>query len=241
MFIVDDFVQILKSDSLKIGIDINESQLKKFNIYFKFLVEYNNHTNLTSVVEPGMVAVKHFVDSFLITKVITLSDNDEVIDIGTGAGFPGMAVKILNPSINITLVDSLNKKINFLNELKNLLGIEARVFHKRAEDLSRNPYYRDKFDYCVSRAVASLNILVEYCMPFVKDGGYFVAMKGPNVEDEIKNSLNAIKALGGKLEKTEKMELPGGLGKRSIILIKKFEKTREEYPRQTAKIIKRPL
>lgn len=237
---MNNFETTLINSAKQLNIDIDSQQMEQFKIYTDYLLEYNKHTNLTSITEPSTVAIKHFLDSLLLSKFLKNS-KISLIDIGTGAGFPGMPIKIFYPEINLTLVDSLNKRINFLNTLSQKLNIEVNIFHKRAEELSRNKAYRDSFDVAVSRAVASLNILLEYCMPFVKVNGIFVAMKGPSVEDEVKAAKNAVKALGGQIEKIEKLELPDGNGSRSIVIVKKLSSTSDEYPRQSAKIVKKPL
>ncbi len=237
---MNNFENTLINGAEKLGMEIKPTQVQQFKIYADYLLDYNKHTNLTSITEPSSIAIKHFLDSLLLSKVM---GNFEIkmIDIGTGAGFPGMPIKIAHPETEITLVDSLNKRISFLNGLSQKLNLKVNIFHKRAEELSKNKAYRDNFDVSVSRAVASLNILSEYCMPFVRKNGLFIAMKGPQPEEEIKNAKNAVTALGGRVEKIEKLELPDGNGSRSIIVIRKISPTPEEYPRQSAKIIKKPL
>ena len=237
---LDDFETILLEGAEQLGISIKAQQIEQFRKYTKFLLQYNLHTNLTSITEPKSIAIKHFLDSIVVSKELK-SYKIDLIDIGTGAGFPGVPLKIVCPEINITLLDSLNKRVKFLQELLKELNIEADIFHKRAEELSKDKLYRDRFDVSISRAVAPLNILSEYCMPFVKAGGSFIAMKGPNVEDEIQSAHNAINILQGKLERVDKVELPYGNGRRSIVVIQKVKDTPPAYPRQSAKIIKKPL
>lgn len=234
-------IDILRENSKNIGITLDDNQLKKFEIYMQLLLEYNSHTNITAITEPSQIAVKHFLDSLILLKAIEIKPGNQIIDVGTGAGFPGMPLKILVPDIKLTLLDSLNKRIKFLELLSKGIGVEAQITHKRAEEAGSDKAYRQTYNLAVSRAVASLNILVEYCLPFVRIGGYFAAMKGPDVEQELTNAKSAIKTLGGGSIKVQKFELPDSKGKRSIILIKKEKATPDEYPRNSQKIAKKPL
>lgn len=224
-----------------IGIKLNENQLLKLETYMDYLIEYNKHTNLTAVTEPSEIVIKHFLDSLLLCKVADIKENDSIIDIGTGAGFPGVPLKIAYPTIKLSLLDSLKKRLTFLEKLMQKLGIESDIMHKRAEEGARDNKLRERFDYAVSRAVAGMNVLVEYCLPYVKIGGYFIALKGPSVESEIEGSRKAIQALGGGEVKVQYFDLPNGMGKRSIVLIKKVSHTDKRYPRTSAKISKSPL
>lgn len=238
---MNNAINLLDKYCKDIEINLAIENLQKFKIYLEFLLEYNKHTNLTSITEPTLIAIKHFLDCLLVSKAVKISPNDTVIDIGTGAGFPGIPLKIQTPEIQVTLVDSREKRINFLKELSDKLGIHPEILSTRAEDLGKRDEYRQKFNIAVSRAVASLNILCEYCLPFVNVGGHFIALKGPNPEDEITNAKNAITKLGGEIEKVEKFELPEGNGKRSILVIKKVTSTSLEYPRAGTRIAKKPL
>lgn len=201
--------------------------LNLFEIYFKELIEYNEKVNLTAITDKEEVYIKHFYDSCLASKFIP--PKAKIVDVGTGAGFPGVPLKIVRQDIDLHLVDSLNKRINFLNYLKECLNINYFTYHSRAEDFSNNN--REKFEVCVSRAVAKLNTLSEYCLPLVKVGGVFIAYKSGTVDEEIELSKNAIKILGGKIEKINKIKLPNNLGERTLIIIKKIKNTPIKYPR----------
>ena len=181
-------MKLLFEEAKKLDIYLNESQLEKFKIYMDFLLEYNSHTNLTAITDPNDIMIKHFLDSIILNKFVEIQKNAKVIDVGTGAGFPGVPLKIFREDIDLTLVDSLNKRIKFLNELMGKINLKADIIHARAEELSHNLKYRESYDLAVSRAVAPLNILCEYCLPYVKIGGCFVALKGANVDEEIQNS-----------------------------------------------------
>lgn len=234
-------IEILKKYAKELQIEIKDETLQKFEIYLKDLIDYNSHTNLTSITEPSLIVIKHFLDCLTVSKAVKICPRDRIIDIGSGAGFPGVPIKIQFPQIDITLVDSREKRIKFLNELVKNLKLEAQIIYNRAESAGKDKKHREHFNIAVSRAVASLNILCEYCIPFVTIGGVFVAMKGPNIEDELKNAKESINRLGGAIEKVEKIELPAGNGKRSILIIRKIKNTPEEYPRASAKIAKNPL
>lgn len=234
-------ITVLFEEAKKLGIELSNSQLDKFNEYKDFLLEYNSHTNLTSITDSKDIAIKHFLDSILVAKFFEIPQNAKIIDIGTGAGFPGVPLKILRPDINLTLVDSLNKRIRFLSELCKKINIEADIIHARAEELSRKEKFREKFDIAVSRAVAPLNILCEYCIPYLKTGGFFVSLKGSNFEEEIKNSKNALEVLGAKIINIKSFDLPENKGNRSIIAIKKNQNILKKYPRSNSQISKKPL
>ena len=226
----------MKSQAKNFGIEISEDQLVKFKAYMDFLLEYNLHTNLTSITNPEDIMIKHFLDSIIISKYIEMKESWKVVDIGTGAGFPGVPLKICNSGLRLTLVDSLNKRVKFLEALAEKIDIQASVFHGRAEELSLSPKFRENFDLAVSRAVAPLNILLEYCLPYVKKGGMFVALKGPDISDELNNSFNAIKVLGGRLKDTISFDLPLEKGKRTLVVVKKEFITPKKYPRKNSKI-----
>ena len=222
----------------KLGIEINSSHLEKLDEYYKILIEYNNHTNLTRITNEEDVYLKHFYDSLTISKIINLSDQ-KLIDVGTGAGFPGIVLKIFYPNLKITLLDSLNKRIEFLKIVIKKLGLkEIDAIHDRAEEYSKS--HREEYDIVTSRAVAELNKLSELCIPLVKLNGYFIPMKGI-LDDELLNSENAIKTLGCVQEEMSSFELPKEGGKRNIIKYKKISKTSKKYPRKFAEIKKKPL
>lgn len=234
-------MNILFEEAKKIGINLDEVQLDKFEKYKNFLLEYNLHTNLTSITEPEDIAIKHFLDSVLFSKFFKIPEKAKVIDVGTGAGFPGVPLKILQADINLTLVDSLNKRIKFLNELCEKIDINAEVIHARAEELSHKEKYREKFEIAVSRAVAPLNVLCEYCIPYLKTGGFFVSLKGANFEEEIKNSKNALNVLGAKIQDIKTFELPKNKGFRAVVIIQKTKNIAKKYPRSNSQITKKPL
>ncbi len=207
--------------------ELTDIQQKQFDIYFNELVEYNKKVNLTAITEREEVYIKHFVDSCLSQEFIPI--NSSVIDIGTGAGFPGIPLKIARQDIELHLVDSLNKRIEFLNQISTKLNISYQTYHSRAEDFANKN--REKFDICVSRAVAKLNTLAEYCLPLIKVGGMFIAYKGSSADDEIKSSQKALNILGGEIVNIKKISLPKDMGERNLIIIKKIKQTPTKYPR----------
>ncbi len=224
----------------KIGTELTDLQVSQFEKYYELLIEWNKKINLTRITEKEEVALKHFADSLTLLKYCDIPKNAGVIDVGTGAGFPGIPLKIARPDIKLTLLDSLNKRLTFLNEVCREIGIEAQLIHSRAEDGGRVPKLREGFDLAVSRAVARLNVLSEYCLPFVKVGGLFTPMKGPDMEDEISEAEKAVKTLGGRLIKSESFNLENA-GGRTIVIIKKEKPTPKAYPRQGTKIKSKPL
>ncbi len=222
------------------NISLSDENVSDFNTYYDLLIDWNNKINLTAITDPYEVAVKHFVDSLTILKYVDIKPNSSLIDVGTGAGFPSIPIGILRKDINLTLLDSLNKRLIFLNEVTSILNIKANIVHSRAEMAGQDKLYREKFDFVTSRAVANLSTLSEYCLPLVKIGGVFIAMKGSNVEDELISSNNAISLLGGKVIDVFDFTLQDN-SKRNIILIKKISKTPTIYPRKGVKISKNPL
>lgn len=220
------------------NIILNDTQKEQLSTYCNFLIEYNKHTNLTAIKEENDIYLKHFYDSFTLSKVYSLS-NEKVLDIGTGAGFPGMVLKIVFPNIKLTLLDSNNKKTRFLTELIDKIHVDnIKVINSRAEDFIKDN--RECFDIVTSRAVSDLTILSELSLPFVKLNGYFIPLKGSNKE-EIKGGEYSINLLGGNIEKIENITLPIENSERNILLIKKVNKTPSKYPRQYSQIIKNPL
>lgn len=226
---------ITKAACSAIGLELSDKQAAQFESYYETLLEWNKKINLTRITEPGEVAVKHFADSLTLFNFLEVKENARVIDVGTGAGFPGIPLKICRPDIELTLLDSLNKRLVFLSEACGNIGIEAKTIHSRAEDGGKNKLYREKYDLAVSRAVARLSTLSEYCLPYVRVGGVFAAMKGPKLGPELEAARDAIKALGGKIESVNEFELEGA-GGRTIVIIKKIKPTPPRYPRQNAKI-----
>lgn len=231
----NEFINELK----KIGIEVEPKQLDQLHSYYELLVEWNNKINLTAITLKEEVYLKHFYDSLTLTKVIDLNKIESLCDIGTGAGFPGIVLKIFFPQLKVSLVDALNKRIVFLNEVINKLELKnIETIHSRAEDYSR--INREKYDVVTARAVANLNTLLEICVPAVKVGGYFIALKG-NVDDELQNSQNILKILDLEIEKNECFYLPIEDSKRTILKIKKNKKTDSKYPRTYGEIKKKSL
>ncbi len=220
--------------------NINNEKEKLFDTYMKLLLEWNEKINLTAITQKDDIIIKHFIDSLSILKYI--ENNQNVIDIGTGAGFPGIPIKIMNDTLKITLVDSLNKRVNFLNEVIKLLKLkQIKAIHARAEDLGRIEEFREKFDIATSRAVANLSTLLEYLMSFVKVGGKCICMKGSNIEEELKIAEKAIKELGGEVEKIDNFMLPNSDIERNIIIIKKVKNIDNKYPRNAGIPAKNPI
>lgn len=234
-------MDLLREGAAEFGISITENEQQKFGQYSRLLLEWNERVNLTAVTEEREIIIKHYLDSLSLGS-ITDFEGKTLIDVGTGAGFPGIPLKICYEGLNVTLLDSLEKRIRFLNEVINSLslsGIEA--IHGRAEDYGAKADYREKFDYAVARAVAELPVLCEYCLPFVKTGGIFMAMKGPSVENEVKESARAISILGGELEGVRKFVLPFSDYERSVVVIRKCRHTPPGYPRKSGRPTKSPL
>ena len=217
-------------------ITLTENQYEQFQKYFELLAEWNEKMNLTAITDESGVALKHFADSLSLLNFVDIPQNSSLADVGTGAGFPGVVLKIARPDIKLTLIDSLNKRLVFLGEVCAQLGIDAELIHSRAEDGARDEKLRESFDFAVSRAVARMNVLSEYCLPYVKVGGAFCAMKGAQANEEFKESLNAINTLGGKLENKYFFELPENGGERAIAVVRKVKNTPQKYPRQSGKI-----
>ena len=217
-------------------ITLTENQYEQFQKYFELLVEWNEKMNLTAITDESGVALKHCADSLSLLNFVDIPQNSSLADVGTGAGFPGVVLKIARPDIKLTLIDSLNKRLVFLNEVCTQLGIDAELIHSRAEDGARDEKLREGFDFVASRAVARMNVLSEYCLPYVKVGGAFCAMKGAMANDEFKEAMNAINTLGGKLEEKYFFELPENGGERAIAVVRKVKNTPSKYPRQSGKI-----
>ncbi len=232
--------ELLMQQAAEFGITLTEEMLQKLDCYAQFLVEYNQKVNLTAITAPEDIAKKHFLDSLLLLHAYTPQPGASVIDVGTGAGFPSVPVKIAREDLKLTLLDSLNKRVVFLTELLKKLGLSGEAVHFRAEEAGKNPLYREQYDIATARAVADLRELAEYCLPFVKVGGYFIVLKGYDVEDELSGAQKAIAAMGGKLEDVRKYRVNDEMG-RSILLIKKISQTSTKYPRPSAKIAKNPI
>ena len=224
------------------GIVLSEKQVQQFLTYYEMLTEWNQIMNLTAITEYDEVLKKHFVDSLSLSRAFTFSDSLSLIDVGTGAGFPGLPLKIAYPQLKITLLDSLNKRVQFLNAVIEKLGLQdIEAVHGRAEDFARNGSYREKFDLCVSRAVANLTTLSEYCLPFVKTGGNFISYKSEKVGEEIRQAEKAIALLGGSLEKQVELYLPGSDIYRNLVVIQKKTASPKKYPRKAGLPSKEPL
>lgn len=235
----DNFLK-LQEYAEKYGVSISGVQLEQFRKYMDLLLSWNEKVNLTSITEPPDVLIKHFLDSVLVLKYFDLKRGAKIIDVGTGAGFPGVPLKILRPDLDVTLLDSLNKRLLFLSDLLSKLDIKCGLVHARAEEYGRIGKNRQAFDFVVSRAVARFPALCEYCLPFVKMGGIFAAMKGPNIKEELESAGKAVELLGCEVSSVETYNLPNGDG-RSIVLIKRVLPLLNEYPRRGVKITKKPL
>ena len=236
----EEFINKMKENEKYFDFHFSVEQLEQFFAYMNLLIEWNEKMNLTAIVEPNEIILKHFIDSITILKEI--DNNSKIIDVGTGAGFPGVPLSIMNPTLKITLADSLNKRLIFLQEVVNQLGLKnIEIIHARAEELGKNKKYRENFDVATSRAVANLSTLSEYLIPLVKVGGKIISMKAGGEQEEIEAAKKAIKILGGKIEGIEEFKLPQTEIERTIILIKKEEHTPNKYPRKAGVPSKEPI
>ena len=239
--------EILKHGTEKMGIEISQYQIEQFIKYKDLLLEWNQKMNLTAITEEKEIIIMHFLDSIscLQTKGLSIRPTAgplQLIDVGTGAGFPGIPLKIMLPEIKLTLLDSLKKRIGFLEEVGKELNLDGMEFiHGRAEDFGENKDYREKYNCVVSRAVAALNVLAEYCLPFVRVGGYFICQKGPKLIGEMEEAKKAIKILGGKIEEQIKTDIPFSNREHYILIIKKIKQTPIKYPRKAGKPSKNPI
>ena len=234
-------LSLLKESAEYYGLSVTPGQLEKFSKYAELLTEWNEKINLTAIIDPEGIVIKHFSDSLSIMPLIP-REAKTFIDIGTGAGFPGIPLKIMQDHLKVTLLDSLGKRVKFLNEVcekLSLKGIES--FHGRAEDYGTDKNYREKYDVASARAVASLPVLLEYCLPFVKVGGLFIGMKGPDAKDEINESKKALQVLGGELLEVKNFNLPNSDYERYVVLVKKCRHTPPSYPRKSGKPTKMPI
>lgn len=237
-----NFVDELKIAATEYGLNLTEDQISAFNKYYELLYEWNKKINLTAITEPKDVAIKHMVDSLSCFKADLFKENISLIDVGTGAGFPGLPLKIFYPSLKLTLLDSLNKRVKFLQLVVDELGLkDVEVIHTRSEEAARNKKYREKFDLATARAVARLPIICEYCLPFVKDGGTFIALKGRQYEEEATQAQKAIKILGGEIADIMPVKLPEIDDKRAVIYIKKIKSTPKTYPRKAGTPERNPI
>ena len=241
---MDKQFEIWMEEGLEGEISLSERQLNQFYLYYELLIKWNEVMNLTAITEMNQVVTKHFIDSLSLIKIVDnlASTGFSIIDIGTGAGFPGIPLKIAFPNIKITLLDSLNKRVRFLDEVIGKLNLEdIETVHGRAEDLGRDKKYRESFDLCVSRAVANLSTLIEYCLPFVKKDGLFISYKSGKIEEELSQAKTALKILGGEIMNTITFQLPRADGERCLIKIKKVRNTPNKYPRKSGLPGKEPL
>lgn len=226
----------------KLNIKLSEDQVGQFLTFYEMLIEKNKVMNLTTITEFQDVVQKHFIDSLSICLKVDLNQNIQILDLGTGAGFPGIPLKIAFPELNIVLIDSLNKRIIFLQEVISKLQLKKiTAVHGRAEELARKPQYREKFDYCVSRAVAHLSSLSEYCIPFVKQGGMFISYKAGEIDEEVFQAKKAMHVLGGSIVNIDKFSLPGTDLSRTLIFIKKEQRTPKSYPRKAGTPARNPI
>ena len=234
--------EMLKNRMDRLQIEANENMLEQFDLFYHLLVEWNKVMNLTGITEYEEVVEKHFADSLSLARFLDLNKIHTVIDVGTGAGFPGIPLKIAFPHLKVVLLDSLNKRINFLNEVIAKLDLkEIHTIHGRAEEYARKPEYREQFDLCVSRAVANLSVLSEYCIPYIRIGGIFVPYKSGEIDEEVAASRKAVDILGGQIDHIEKFQLPDTDIHRSFVFINKIKNTQKKYPRKAGTPAKEPL
>ena len=234
-----EFKNIINKELKKLELELNDTQIEKFFKYMNGIIEWNDKVNVTAITDEKMFIVKHFVDSLTVNKY--LKDSNDIIDIGTGAGFPGIPLKIINEDKNFTLIDCINKKLNVIRDINNNINLQKlEIIHSRAEDLASRKEYRENFDIATTRAVSNISTILEYMLPFVKIGGYAICMKGPNFKQELEESKKAIEVLGGTLEKIESLNVGEEL-ERNIILIKKIKSTPKNFPRGKGKPLKEPI
>ncbi|WP_315071818.1 16S rRNA (guanine(527)-N(7))-methyltransferase RsmG [uncultured Clostridium sp.] len=237
-----NFYDLMAKSAEEVGLQLSKQQYEKFIIYMKLLQEWNEKINLTAIVNDEDVIKKHFIDSIKAFKRNEFKTAGNLIDVGTGAGFPGIPIAIMKDDIKVTLLDSLNKRINFLNTVINKIGISnVTTIHSRAEDGARDGNLRERFDIATSRAVANMSVLSELCLPYVKNGGSFIALKGPSVDQEIEESINAISILGGKLIEVCEVNIEGTELKHNLVVVKKVKECAKIYPRKAGLITKNPL
>ena len=233
-------MSLLQLQANMLGVALTEEKLQKFALYLSLLLEWNKKINLTAIKDTEQIIIKHFADSLSLLQYMDIPKNAAVIDVGSGAGFPGIPLAIARSDIRLMLLDSLGKRMMFLQTVVQRLSIAAQTLHARAEEAGQKQQYREKYDIAVSRAVAALPVLAEYCLPLVKPGGVFAAMKGPQAHQELQQAKNAIALLSGAVKKEYTFELPGA-GVRTLLLFEKIGTTEKKYPRNGAKIVKKPL
>ena len=234
-------IDILKSNAADYGIEISSDLSAKLEKYAELLKDWNEKINLTAILDDEGIAVKHFLDCLLVSKAADFKKGDRVIDVGTGAGFPGLVIAAAYPDVEVMLLDSTGKKLKAVENMAQEMGVKnAKVIHMRAEEAGKKPEFREKYDFATARAVAELRVLLEYTLPFVKSGGTFLSLKGASAIDEIDGAKNSLKTLGGKIEGINEFTLPGG-DKRAIINVKKISHIPPKFPRVSAQIAKKPL
>ncbi|MBR2877303.1 MAG: 16S rRNA (guanine(527)-N(7))-methyltransferase RsmG [Clostridia bacterium] len=233
--------KIITENARLVGIEVNDSLIEKLKIYSEQLKEWNEKINLTAITDDEGIAIKHFIDSLMLLKYVEIPENSRLIDVGTGAGFPGLVIAAAREDVFVTLLDSTGKKLKVVQDIAEKMGLKNyTVLHMRAEEAGQKNEYREQFDFATARAVAELRVLSEYCLPFVKKDGYFISMKGALADKEIENAANALKVLSGKIEEKFNFDLCSS-GERNIIKIKKISQTSTKYPRVSAQISKKPL
>ena len=236
------YFQLMKEASKEVGLELTETQYNQFIEYMKLLQEWNEKINLTAITEDEEIIKKHFIDCIKAFKSNAVMNAKTIIDVGTGAGFPGLPIAIMNPNVKVTLLDSLNKRINFLNTVINKLELKnVTTIHSRAEDGARQKDFRENFDVATSRAVANMAVLSEFCIPYVKVNGHFVALKGPAIDEELKEGQKAIETLGGKVENLIEVKIEESDLRHNIVEVKKIKKCSNVYPRKAGTINKKPI
>lgn len=234
-------IDILRENATDYDIVISDDLAEKLEIYGRLLKEWNDKINLTAIKDDEGIAIKHFLDCLLVSKVAEFKDSMSIIDVGTGAGFPGLVIAAAYSNVNVTLLDSTGKKLKAVQNIAEEMGVKnVKIVHSRAEDAGKNPEFREKYDFATARAVAELRVLLEYTLPFIKKGGSFLSLKAAIAKEEIDGATKSLQTLGGKVEGTNDFTLPGG-DKRVIINIKKISQTSPKYPRPSAQIAKKPL
>lgn len=234
-------IEILKEHSCAYGIEIGSELAENLRIYADELKSWNEKINLTAITDEEGIAVKHFLDCLLVGNVADFKDGADIIDVGTGAGFPGLVIAAAYPNVNVTLLDSTGKKLKAVESIAEQMGVKnVKIVHARAEEAGKSPEFREKYDFATARAVAELRVLLEYTLPFVKKDGFFLSLKGSSAKEEIDSAAGSLKTLGGKIHSVNDFILPGG-DKRSIIKVKKISQSSPRYPRPSAQIAKKPL
>ena len=232
---------IIEEKAETLGISVSPDLIEKLEVYAKELKEWNEKINLTAITDDEGITVKHFIDSLMLLKYIDIPENSKIIDVGTGAGFPGLVIAAARPDVKVTLLDSTGKKLKVVNDIGEKMGLlNYEILNMRAEEAGQKKEYRELYDFATARAVAELRVLSEYCLPFVKQNGYFISMKGALADKEIENATNALKTLSGKIEEKYNFNLCDA-GERNIIKIKKISQIPTKYPRVSAQIAKKPL